>query len=100
MPVWLIRHPANVATPATAFFGLLVQTKAPLTIDRVIGIVLLVTVFPPASCTTTTGCFAKTVLRAVLPGVVVNTSLFAAPTEMVKFALIAPDRPGEVAVSV
>jgi hypothetical protein len=96
----LIRQPEKVAMPATAFLGLLVQTRDPLTIAKVTGIVLLVTVFPPASWTAMTGWLVKTVLRAVLPGVVVKTSFLAAPTDTVKLPLVAVVRAAEVAVSV
>ena len=58
VPATSILHPANVATPATAVFGLAVQVNvapAGVVSVNVTGLVLPVTVLPAASCTVTTG---------------------------------------------
>jgi hypothetical protein len=62
VPATSIEQPANVATPATAAFGFVVQVKvAPpgVVIPMVTELVSLVTLLPPASCTVTTGCVAN-----------------------------------------
>lgn len=103
-PAWLTRQPVKVATPATALFGFDPQfvsdpPPVPLSVSST-DAVLLVTVLPPASLTVTTGCLPNAVLRAVFSGVVVNTRLFAGPTDTVIVELTAEVRPGEVAVRV
>jgi hypothetical protein len=57
-------QPPNVATPATAGFGFNVQPKTELpgvVIASSTELVLVVTVFPTASCTVTTGWVANAV---------------------------------------
>jgi hypothetical protein len=74
---------------------------AGVVIARVIDVVLVVTVMPPASWTVTTGWEAKATLCVVLAdGEVVKASLAAEPTVMVKLVLTALVRPLEAAVSV
>jgi hypothetical protein len=96
-------HPVNLATPEEVFAGLVeqVRTAPPAggVMVRVIGMTVLVTVLPAASCMATLGDVLKVVLTAVLGGDRVKASL-TAPDEMVKLALMALVRVPEVAVSV
>jgi hypothetical protein len=59
VPILSIRHPVNVATPATALTVLAVQVSNPppglVPIVKVTEFVAEVTVFPPASRIVTTG---------------------------------------------
>jgi hypothetical protein len=102
VPAALIRHPAKIARPEEALVGFWVHVSVapPDVMLRVIEALLLVTVLPPASCTLTTGCVAKTTLRTVLDGDVVKTSLVAEPAVIVKLVLNALVSPPEAAVSV
>jgi hypothetical protein len=102
VPAVLIRHPAKIATPeaAPAGFWVHVSVAPPDVMLRVIELLLPVTVLPPASWTVTTGCVAKTTLRAVLDGDVVKMSLVAEPGVIVKLGLNALVSPAAEAVSV
>src|SRR5664280_378326 len=98
-----MRQPANVSTPATAAFGLAVQVRiAPpgVVIARVIEVVAVVTVLPPASWTVTVGWLVQAVPPVPPPGCAVKASLFAAPTVMLNVPLVAPVRGLLVAASV
>src|SRR5664280_3610088 len=95
-------QPANVSTPEAAFFGLAVQVRvAPpgVVIARVIKVVAVVTVLPPASWTVTVGWVAQAVPPVPPPGCAVKTSLLAAPTVMSNELLVAPVRGLLVAAS-
>src|SRR5665811_656763 len=84
-----MRQPANVSTPATAGCGLVVQVRiAPpgVVIARVIEVVAVVTVLPPASWTVTVGWLVQAVLLAPPPGCAVKASLLAAPKPRVTVA--------------
>ena len=90
VPARSILQPANVATPATAGFGLVVQPKtapAGVVIAKVTELVLPVTVLPPASCTVTTGWVAKATVPFAPTGWVVNANFAAAPTVTAMLAL-------------
>ena len=96
-----MRHPAKVATPATAARGLVVQLSvapAAVVMARVTVLVPVVGL-PLMSWTATTGWVAKVVLPVELEGLGVKTSLLGTAV-MVKLALIALVRPAAVAVSV
>src|SRR5664280_1841215 len=98
-----MRQPANVSTPATAGCGLVVQVRiAPpgVVIARVIEVVAVVTVLPPASWTVTVGWVAQTVPPVPPPGCALKTSLLAAPTVMLNVPLVASVRGLLVAASV
>src|SRR5689334_17182256 len=85
-------QPANVATPATAAFGLAVHANvAPpgVVSASVTDDVSVVTVLPPASCTVTTGCVPNAAVAAAPLGCVVNASFAAAPTVIVTDELTA-----------
>jgi hypothetical protein len=69
-------------------------------IASVIEAELLVTVFPPASCTVTTGCAVQAVAAVPPPGCVVKANCAAVPTVMLKELLVAEVRPVLVAVKV
>ena len=60
----------------------------------------LVTVFPPASCTSMTGWVANATPAVELLGLVVNASFAGLPTVMLKVALVPDVRLPLVAVSV
>ena len=60
----------------------------------------LVTVFPPASCTVSTGWVAHTVAWTPPPGWVVNASWLADPTVTLKVLLVAEVSEPLVAVRV
>ena len=99
----LMSHPAKVATPATALSGFVVQLRVAPPAEvmlRVTGVLLEVTVLPPASWTVTTGCVPKSVPPVELEGFVVKMSLLAGPTVMVRLALIPLVSPLAAAVSV
>jgi hypothetical protein len=102
VPAVPIRHPAKLATPEEALVGFWVHVSVapPDVMLRVIEVLLLVTVLPPASWTVTTGCVVNTTLRAVLDGDVVKASLVAEPAVIVKLVLNALVSPPEAAVSV
>jgi hypothetical protein len=96
-------QPAKVATPAMAFVGFAVQARvapAGVVMVKVIDAVLVVTALPPASWTVTTGWAAKATPPVELDGLVVNASLAAEPTVIVKLVLTALVSPLEAAVSV
>src|ERR1035437_2765113 len=84
-----MRQPANVSTPATAAFGLVVQVRlAPpgVVIARVIEVVAVVTVLPTASWTVTVGWMVQAVPPVPPPGCVVKASLLGVPTVMLTVA--------------
>jgi hypothetical protein len=96
-------QPAKVATPANALTGLVAQVRvapAGVVMLRVIEAALLVTVFPPASWTVTTGCVPKAVPPVEPEGLLVKASWVADPALTVKLALTALVSPPEAAVSV
>jgi hypothetical protein len=103
VPILSILQPENLATPEEVFAGLVEQARVAPPVGgvmvRVIGITVLVTVVPAASCMATLGEELKVVLTAVLGGDRVKASL-TAPDEMVKLELTALVRVPEVAVSV
>ena len=86
VPARSIVHPANVDTPATAALGFAVQVNAApagVVIARVTLLVSVVTVFPLASWTVTTGWFGENATPPVeLLGEVVNASLEDTPATM------------------
>src|ERR1035437_5177313 len=91
-----MRQPENVSTPKTAFFGLAVQLRlAPpgVVIARVLGVVAVVTVLPPASWTVTVGWLVQAVPPVPPPGCVVKASLLGVPTVMSNELLVARVRP-------
>ena len=84
----VILQPAKVATPALAASGLVVQARVPpglVPMARVIELVALVTVLPPASSTVTAGWVPQAAPLAPPPGWVVKTSWVAAPKVMVRW---------------
>lgn len=87
----LMLQPANVSTPELAFFGFAVQASVPppgfVPIASVIEAELVVTVFPPASCTVTVGCVVQTTPAVPPPGCVVKANCAAAPSVMLKALL-------------
>jgi hypothetical protein len=99
----LIDNPLNVATPFTVL-TVAIPLNVPLPgfvpIATVTEAAPLVTVFPPASCTVTTGCGLNSALTTTPTGFVVNASFEAAPTEMLKVLLVASVKPLLDAVSV
>ena len=96
------RQPANVATPATAGVGLVVQVSVapPWVRARVTPVTLVVTVLPPASWATTAGWVERAVADVPLAGWMVNASLLALPTVTVKLALVVDVSEPPAAVSV
>jgi hypothetical protein len=99
-------NPLNVATPFTADTVLVPLSVpgppllgVPVAIATVMDAELVVTVFPPASCTVTTGCVVHAVPPVPPPGWVVNANCAAAPTVMLKALLVADVSPELVAVS-
>ena len=104
VPDLLSLQPLKALTPETADLGFCVQVRVGLPccslMASVTGAVLLVTVFPPASWTATTGCVVKTVLTEPPDGWVVKASFAAGPTEMVKLVLAAVVSVPDVAVRV
>ena len=103
MPILSTLQPANVATPATAAFGFVVQVSvAPpgVVSARVTELVSDVTVLPPASCTATTGWVARAEPPVPVPGCVVNVSWAAAPAAITKLLLVADVNDPSVAVRV
>src|SRR3954462_4642960 len=89
VPVLLILQPAKVAMPAAAAFGFVVQARvAPFgkggVIARATASTLVVTAFPPASWMVTLGWTAHAELPAPPVVCVVNASLAAGPTVMLK----------------
>src|SRR4051794_33047967 len=96
-------HPAKVATPATAATGLAVHARvAPAggVIASETLLVSVVTVFPAASWTVTTGCVANATMLAEPMGWVVNASLAAGPGVIVTEVLTAGVNKPSVAVNV
>jgi hypothetical protein len=95
-------QPAYVTTPATAALGFAVQVRvapAGVVMLRVTEAVLPVTALPPASCTATTGWVKNAMPALENEGLVVKTSLLAAPTVMMRSALTSLASVPEVAVS-
>src|SRR5438876_352020 len=93
-----MRHPEDVAgaslVVAVLADGSQVRVAPPglAPIARVMGVTEEVTVFPPASCTVTTGWIGKVPVTPALVaplGWVVNASLLAGPTTMLKLLLVA-----------
>src|SRR5450631_3094437 len=96
-------HPAKLATPATALAGFAVQVRvapAGVVMTRVTGAVLVVTVWPPASWTATTGWVPKAMPPVEPEGFVVKPSLVVDAGLMVTLALTALESPAELAVRV
>ncbi len=92
-----------MATPATAALGFAVQVRvapAAFVMLSVTGAELVVTVLPPASCTSTTGWVPKAVPPVESEGSVVKDRLVAALVVIVKGALTSLVRVPDVAVSV
>ena len=86
VPVLSMEQFANVATPATAASGFAAQDRfAPpgVVIASVTELVSLVTTFPTASSTLTTGCVPNAVPPVESDGCVVKASCAAGPTEIV-----------------
>jgi len=85
--------PLKVATPDVALSGLAVTVRVPLLgfvpMARVMELVAVVTVLPPASCTVTPGWVDSADPPVPLPGCVVKASLDAVPTVILKVLLIA-----------
>src|SRR5437773_1793505 len=96
-------NPLNVATPAVALIVAVPLNVPPpglVPIASAIDAVLVVTVLPPASCTTTTGCVANVLPPVALLGLAVKTTFVADPTVMLNVALVAPTSPVLDAISV
>ena len=104
MPDNVIAQPANVATPDVAASGFVVHDNTPppgfVPIANVTLALDDVTVFPPASCTLTTGCVAHAEPPVPPPGWVVNANFDAAPTVTLNVLDVAVVSPADVAVSV
>ncbi len=103
VPAVLTLQPANVATPATAVRGLVVQLTLvpPPVTARVTALVSPVTVLPYVSWTVTTGWAANAVPATVdAEGCVVNATLAAAAAVIVKLLLAAWASAPSVAVRV
>ena len=104
MPTLSILQPANVATPATAVTGLVVQVSVPdpgfVPIARVTLEVSLVTVLPAASCTVTTGWVDHAVPPVPPVVCVVNASFAGAPAVMLNVDEVAEVNEPSVATSV
>lgn len=93
-------QPVKVATPAAVARGLaFVHVRLALAgvegcvIVKVTEVEAVVTVLPPRSWIATTGCEVKAVPPVVEFGEVVNPSLAAVPTEIVKLLLVAVKPP-------
>ena len=98
-------QPVNVATPeAVRRASPPLQANVPpasFTVsDSVTTRPLVVTVLPPASWRATTGCVDHAPPPVPPPGCAVKPSRTGAPAVIVKTALVADCRPGELAVSV
>src|SRR6476660_5990769 len=96
-------QPANVATPATAVFGLAVHASAApagVVIANVTALTSEAIVLPPASLTATTGWVANAIPPVEAPGCVVNATFAATPTVMTTGPLTAEVSTPSVAVSV
>jgi hypothetical protein len=102
VPTGLMLQPANVATPATAFFGFVVQTSAPdgLVIVNVTALTSVVTVLPPASWIVTTGWVVNGAPPIAPLGWVVKANFADTPTVMVNDVLTAVVNTPSVAVNV
>jgi hypothetical protein len=103
VPDLLISQPANVATPEEADVErppVQVSVPLPVPMASVIEAELLVTVFPPASSTVTTGCCDHAVAAVPPPGCVVKANFSAEPTVILNALLVAEVSPLLVAVSV
>jgi len=89
----LMLTPLKVATPDVAFSGLVVTVSVPLLgfvpVDKVMELVAVVTVLPPASCTVTIGWVDRADPPVPLPGCVMKANLDGAPNVMSKELLIA-----------
>jgi hypothetical protein len=94
-------QPAKVTTPLAAASGLAeVQESVPAFTDNVTGRLLVVTVFPKMSWTTTTGCAVNAVPLGVVAGVDEKLKLLAAAGVIVNAGVLVADvRPLEVAVT-
>ena len=96
-------QPVKDAAPEMVFAGFDVQVRtapAAVVMLKVTATTAVVTVFPPASWTATTGWVAKAAPPVELDGLVVKPSLVAEPAVMVKLVLTALVSPLAVAVSV
>ena len=99
-PDLLIEQPVKFATPETAVTVSAAHFSPEATgALRATEAVLADTALPPASCTVTTGCTLKTVPAVAPDGSVLNASLLAGPTAMVRLPLATVNAPA-VAVSV
>ena len=98
MPV--MAQPANVATPAVAVTGLVVQASVPEpeATDKVIGAEAVATRMLLEFSILTTGCAANATPLLVVPGVVVKTSFKVPVMEMLP--VVAEVSPVLVALSV
>jgi hypothetical protein len=103
----LIDIPLKVATPLDADTGVVPFNAPGPPLVGVAGVIasamdaeLPVTVFPPASCTVTTGCVAQAIPPVPPPGCVVNASFAAGPTVMLKAPLVALVNAPSVAANV
>src|SRR3954469_12051364 len=97
-------HPAKVATPEAAaieFPPVHANVAEPGVVNvNVIVFVAPVTVFPPASCTVTTGCGASGAPPTAPPGCVVKANFVPAPTPTTTLPLTPDVNAPSVAVSV
>ena len=99
----LIWQPANVATPAVAPSGLVVQVNVPLPgllLMASVTLAVLSTGFPLASSNVTAGCAVHAVPALPPPGCVVNTNCVAVAAVTLKPLLVALVKPLLVAVRV
>ncbi|MFZ0159050.1 MAG: hypothetical protein WAL50_08495 [Kineosporiaceae bacterium] len=90
VPDGSISHPANAAVPEVVDSGFVVHVSVaplvPVAIARVTLAEPEVTVFPPASRTTTVGWVANAVPAGPPPGCWLNASFAAGPTATVNVA--------------
>ena len=102
----MILHPAKVATPAAAVFGLVVQAKAPppagwVAMAKVTLAVLLVLItLPPLSSTLTAGWVVQVAPLAPPLGWVLKASWVAGPTVRLNELVVAVLSPVALALRV
>ena len=103
MPLLLIERSLKVATPFTAFTGVVPLSVPPpgfVPMATVIEAVLEVTTFPPASSTLTATAGVIEDPAAVFVGWTVKASFVAVPTETLMAVLVAAVSAPLVALSV
>ena len=99
----MILQPAKEAVPPLAASGLVVQASVPPGLvprARVMELVAVGTMLPPASSTLTAGWVPQAAPLAPPPGWALKTSWVAVPMVMVKVLLVTVVKPVAAAVSV